>query len=144
VELPRDRIIDGSSITHLLAGRFEDVDPEKRYFYYIRTHLQAVRRSRWKLILPRPEHPLWLAPFSPNTHIAPWDDVGVEKPILYDLERDIGEHRDVAEAHPAVVKALLQLADEARSEIGDYDRIGSGARFYDLGPRRPEVEQWRE
>ena len=127
-----------------MNGRFDEARPGKSYFYYIRTHLQAVRHSKWKLILPRPEHPVWLAPFSPNNHIAPWDDIGVDTPLLYDLEADPSESRDVAASHPDVLKELLTLADKARSEIGDYDRIGADARFFDEGLRRPDADEWIE
>lgn len=27
--------------------------------------------------------------------------------------------------------------------IGDYDRIGNGARFYDDGPKRPNMNRWK-
>ena len=139
VKTPDDRVIDGRSILHLLQGRYGEADPKKNYFYYIRSHLQAVRREQWKLILARPEDPVWLAPFSPNTHIAPWDDIGVEKPMLYDLGKDIAETRDVADTYPRVVGELLDLAEEARQDIGDYDRKGAGARFFDDAPPRPDI-----
>jgi hypothetical protein len=48
----------------------------------------------------------------------------------------------VAEANPKVVKQLLSIAEKARVDIGDYNRIGSGARFFDKGARRPDVKKW--
>ncbi|MFW5728262.1 MAG: sulfatase [Spirochaetota bacterium] len=141
-DLPTDRAIDGQDIGCLLRGQFDAADRDRSYFYYLRTHLQAVRRGKWKLILPRPEEPLWLKPFAPNTHIAKWDDIGVERPILYDIVHDIGEHRDVADEHPQIVESLLALANEARADIGDYDRVGGGARFFDGNERRPDAAQW--
>ncbi len=30
----------------------------------------------------------------------------------------------------------------AGRDIGDYNRIGSGARFYDRGQKRPDAERW--
>jgi hypothetical protein len=38
-----------------------------------------------------------------------------------------------------LVKALLAFAEQTRAEIGDYDRIGSEARFFDKGPKRPDM-----
>ena len=38
---------------------------------------------------------------------------------------------------------LLKLAEWARSDIGDYDRIGTGARFYDDEPKRPDIGKKR-
>ena len=43
----------------------------------------------------------------------------------------------LAKQHPAVVKRLTDVADAARLELGDYNRIGAAARFFDDGPRRP-------
>jgi hypothetical protein len=36
------------------------------------------------------------------------------------------------------------MADEVRQELGDYDRIGEGARFYDQGPKRPDIDDWKK
>jgi len=33
---------------------------------------------------------------------------------------------------------LLKLADKARHDVGGDDRIGSGQRFFDDGPKRPK------
>jgi arylsulfatase A-like enzyme len=143
-EVPADRIIDGRDISPLLAGRFDEAEPEKAYFYYLRTHLQAVRQGRWKLHLARPVEPPWLGPFAENRHIAPADRVGFERPALYDLEADLGETTDVAADHPDVVEQLLKLAEQARRDVGDYNLIGSGQRFFDEGPRRPDSGRWIE
>jgi len=37
----------------------------------------------------------------------------------------------VAADHPDVVKRLMDVVEEARRDLGDYDRIGQGARFFD-------------
>ena len=39
--------------------------------------------------------------------------------------------------HPDIVGRLMQDADKARQELGDYNRIGTGARFFDAGEKRP-------
>ena len=41
--------------------------------------------------------------------------------------------------HPSVVKDLLELAEHAREDIGDVDRIGTNARFFDDDPKRPDI-----
>ncbi len=134
VPLPTDRIIDGEDITHLLKGRFSEADDDKTFFGYMDAELQTVRRGRWKLHLPRKSSRIRVRP---NTHIHPDDDGPVVSPVLYDLETDIGETTDVAEAHPKVVAALLKLAAQARDDIGDIDHVGKGARFFDNGEKRP-------
>jgi arylsulfatase len=115
---------------------------EKVYYYYLRTTLQAVRQGKWKLHLPRPAKRPWLAPFAQNKHIHPKDDAAFGEPLLYDLEGDVSETTNVAQANPKVVKQLLAIAEKARTEIGDYNRIGSGARFFDEGVHRPDVKKW--
>ena len=64
----------------------------------------------------------------------------IRTPLLYDLEADLSERTDVAVDHPDVVESLLALAEQAREEIGDYNRIGREARFFDSGPKRPDID----
>jgi len=141
-KVPKDRDLDGEDITHLLAGRFEEARADKVYHFYLRTTLQAVRQGKWKLHLPRPAKRPWLAPFAQNRHIHPKDDAPFTEPLLYNLENDISETTNVAQANPKVVKQLLAIAGKARTEIGDYNRIGRGARFFDKGEHRPDVKKW--
>lgn len=54
-----------------------------------------------------------------------------------------GETTDVAEAHPDVVSKLMESAERARNDIGDYNCTGENARFFDPQPRRPDAVQWR-
>ena len=139
---PKNRDLDGEDISRLLAGRFDEARMEKVYYYYLRTTLQAVRQGKWKLHLPRPAKRPWLAPFAQNKHIHPKDDAAFGEPLLYDLEGDVSETTNVAQANPKVVKQLLAIAEKARTEIGDYNRIGSGARFFDEGVHRPDLKKW--
>ena len=59
-----------------------------------------------------------------------------------DLESDMGETTDVAKAHPRVVERLLEMAQWARDDIGDHDRIDKNARFFDPKPPRPDIAKW--
>ncbi|QDU35986.1 Arylsulfatase [Maioricimonas rarisocia] len=136
-EVPDDRVIDGEDISHLMHGEFDQADPDRTYFYYLRVHLQAVRQGRWKLHFPREKEPVGAAPFSKNRHIGPADRVGFERPFLVDLERDPGETTNVAEQHPDVIRRLLARAEEMREDLGDYDRVGTNMRFFDLSNGRP-------
>ncbi len=58
------------------------------------------------------------------------------------LETDIGGRHDVAADHSEVVERLTAPADRARAELGDYDRIGSGVRFFEDGPKWPRRQPW--
>ena len=55
--------------------------------------------------------------------------------------RSIGETTDVAYRHPDVVARLTSLAEWAREDIGDYNRIGKNARFFDPDPKRPDIKE---
>lgn len=132
-KIPVDRVMDGHDLRPLLHGDPDAVSPhlEQGFFYYRYTTLEAVRSGIWKLVLPRTAHPPWTG-WSGRFHGNAVDELS-----LFHLGDDIGEQRNVAARHPDVVQRLLTLVEQARQELGDYDRTGSGARFLDEGPRRP-------
>ena len=134
VPLPRDRTIDGKNILPLITGKTAQ-SPHDAYFYYCYTHLHGVRDARWKLILPRPAKPKWMGWWARMI-----DEV--KEVQLFDLKNDIGETTNVAAKHPAVVKRLMTAVENARLDLGDCDRIGKGARFYDPQPKRPEIQKY--
>ncbi len=140
--LPENKL-DGRDLSAwLLDGPPADADSAS-FLYHVETHLQAVRQGRWKLHLPRPYPVPWLSRGLQRAHVADADRFEIKTPLLYDLDADLGERTDVAAQHPEVVKQLLALASQARAEIGDHDRIGTGARFFDAGPPRPDMNDWR-
>lgn len=112
--------------------------PDRVYYYYIFSHLQAVRKNKWKLVLPRPEHAEW-------TSFCQRFCNGVEKIELYNMETDKEELVDVAAENPAVVEDMLKEVEKARKELGDYNIVGEGARFFEDGPRRTEIKDaWKQ
>ncbi len=132
-KVPNDRIIDGHDLSQVWLGTEGATSPRKTFFYYQQTRLQAVRKGKWKLHLPGPR--LW-------PQYAKEEDLGpVEKPLLYDLEAEINEQTNLAEANPDIVKELLALAEKARTDVGDHDRMGKGARFFDDAPKRPDIKR---
>jgi len=109
-QAPTDRILDGKDIRPLLFGDRGAKSPHEAFYYYRDERLQAVRSGRWKLHTYRPE----------------WE--GAEHaPLLFDLESDIGETKDVAAENPEVVARLQVLADKARADLGDVVRGKRGA-----------------
>ncbi|RMH03306.1 MAG: arylsulfatase [Planctomycetota bacterium] len=106
-------VLDGRSILPLLLGRGA---PEDRpFFYHGPGHvLHAVRLGRWKL------------------HLKTSSQTGKEYfegrvPLLFDLERDPSETRDLAAEEPEVVARLTALAAEHEREVAEH---GS---FWDRG-----------
>ena len=141
-ELPADRVLDGRDIGPLMRGEPEAKSPHEAFYYYRETHLDAVRSGPWKLVFPRPgrDDSEWLLSKSGaflGELLEP-----VAELSLYNLEADIGETANLAGEHPEVVERLSALANRAREELGDYDRIGSGVRFFEDGPKWPRRQQW--
>jgi arylsulfatase A-like enzyme len=120
-----------------------DNDAVTQCYFYRGGELQAVRRGRWKLMLPHTA--------SSMAGQEPGRDGRIGKPSplkvgrqLYDLRADIAEQHDVAAEHPEIVAALEQLAETARCELGDplTGRTGTGIRpaggtVAATRPRRP-------
>ena len=127
--LPTDRVIDGHDVGSLLHAAEGATSPTEVVYHYQHHHLQALRRGRWKLHLPRPDK----IPGAPNWshHIAPRDAIPIPEPLLYDLHEDVSEEFDLARAHPDVVEELMALAEQARTDLGDHDRPGAGVRTFD-------------
>ena len=115
---PNDRIIDGKNILPLLQHKNWARSPHKAFYYYFMSQLRAVRSGPWKLHLG-------LDPV-----LEKWNGVPTGKCVaaLYNLESDIAEKKNVIDEHPRVVKKLMQLAEKARQDIGDYKLQGSGCR----------------
>jgi len=55
VKLSQDLTIDGKSFSDVLLKNKKG--KHDRYYYYAYTHLQAVRDSQWKLVIPRSKKP---------------------------------------------------------------------------------------
>jgi arylsulfatase len=141
--------IDGEDRWPLIAGQ-PSAKPRESFYYYAGDELQAVRSGPWKLHLPHE----YLTPAQPpgkNGKPANFENLKPEsmqmsglrgiasrhgylvkkmEPALYNLESDLGETTDVAAQHPDVVRRLLDLAEQARADLGDSltKRQGSGIR----------------
>jgi arylsulfatase A len=117
-EAPSPNRIDGYDIRPLLLGEQNAKSPYSAFYYYERDQLQAIRRGPWKLFVPLQEftkHPHFKANQTATT-------------LLFNVETDIGSTTNVADQNPEVVAELLRFAEEARLDIGDRGRPGSGQR----------------
>lgn len=117
---PTDRVIDGEDLLPLLTASTEE-GPHNTYYYYKHTHLNAVRSGEWKLVCPREATPADLGWYGRLQE-------EIADPELYNLREDVGEQHDVADEHPDVVDDLLDVADRARTDLGDRDRAGERVR----------------
>lgn len=131
---PTDRTIDGNNIRDLIHGVGRAERANDAFFYYRRTRLEAVRSGKWKLHRSRPIDSTW------ERFSKAEDAAAITKPLLFNLNTDIGETTNVASAHPEVVSRLMKLMAEAAADIGDEDRIGENARFFDSDPRRLDIK----
>ena len=127
-EIPKDRIIDGKDVTDLITGKEGAASPHEAFYTYNYLRLTAVRSGKWKLVPARPARP-------PGTGWSGRMIDAVPATQLYDLDSDIGETTDVAAKHPEIVTRLMKLVEKARADLGDYNRVGKGARFFE--PNRP-------
>ncbi|WP_345786205.1 sulfatase-like hydrolase/transferase [Coraliomargarita algicola] len=135
IEIPTGLEIDGKSIRALIEGTNTE-SPHEYYYYYCYTYLFAIRDARWKLVLPRRNSPYGMSWW------GKWID-RVDEVQLFDLDQDPEETTNLAAYYPEVVKRLLDQVEVARSELGDKDRIGSGARFHaDPMTQRPDVADY--
>ncbi len=131
-KVPTDRIIDGLDIWPLISGQPGAKSPHDALYFYWNRHLQAVRSGKWKLHFPHNFRSLTGTPGRDGRPAGyTRGSIGL---ALYDLDADVGERKNVADAHPEVVSRLKGLAEKARADLGDAltKRQGSGIR----GPGR--------
>lgn len=125
--------VDGMDVWPIISGKRNARNPHEGYcFYYEQNQLQAVVSGdgRWKLQLPHTYRTLAGGGGGKEGLPARYLQKKIEKPELYDLVADISETRDVAAAHPDVVKQLEAFAEKTRGDLGDSltGRAAKGAR----------------
>ncbi len=116
-KMPSNKI-DGVNILSLLLNE-PDANPRDELAYYYRTNsLEAVRKDRWKLLLPHTGQTYKKVP--PGHDGFPSVTSQVAVPLaLYDLSVDPGETLDVQSANPKIVADLQALAEKYRKDLGD-------------------------
>jgi len=103
VDAPSDRALDGYDLTAVLKG--EGRSPRDSVLYYRGQSVWAVRQGPWKMHY--------------KTKSGFLDDPMVEHdpPLLFNLEIDPGERRNVAAEHPEVIPRLDKLVAEHRRTV---------------------------
>ena len=110
---------DGKNISDLILGEEGAKSPHEVYAYYYLDQLQAVRSGPWKLFLP-------LEDFAQHPHFNLKN--ASDKPLLFNVDRDMSCQYDVAAEHTSVIKELTKLAEGVRADLGDRDAPGPGIR----------------
>ena len=131
------RPIDGLDIWPLLVGEPGARTPhEALFFYYHRNDLEALRCGRWKLHLPHGYRTM--RGREPGSGGSPgnYDYSARIGLALFDLTVDPDESEDLAAREPAVVRALLEIVEGMRDDLGD-DLTGREAR----GARPPGLAE---
>jgi len=113
-QAPADRKLDGGDLWPVLADEAGAKSPHEVFYYYNGLRLEGVRSGPWKLR------------FAPVPKNAKPPDAA-HKEQLYNLDSDLGESTDVAEANPGEVARLRALADAMKNDLG-LDGIGPGVR----------------
>ncbi|HRH98196.1 MAG TPA: hypothetical protein PLB55_19805, partial [Prosthecobacter sp.] len=92
VETPAPVNLDGFDQLDLILGKADARSPRRTLFSlygYKARRLESMREGRWKL------------------HLLP-------KPMLFDLQTDVGEKTDVSAQHPDIVEKLTQAEKTIR------------------------------
>ena len=125
--------IDGVSLFPMLRGDFDAKPREYFFYYYGRNNLEGVRNERFKLVLDHRGQ-------SYENHLPGNDGKSgstsqnvVRSMALYDLRRDPGERYDVRQQYPEVMQELMQVAEQARADLGDDLTGNPGANRRPIG-----------
>jgi arylsulfatase A-like enzyme len=126
-DVPADRVIDGKDISPLIFNQPGAKSPHEAFYYYHGGNLGGVRQGKWKLSFPG---------------VGRGGGGGAKKaeqlPELYDLEADLGEKTNVADAHSDIVRQLLALAEKSRDDIGDARLGRKGRNVREVGRIEPK------
>ena len=96
VDAPDDRVLDGADISGRIRGN--SASPRDTVLFYRGDILYAVRSGPWKMhFRSRPR-----SGAKETIH---------ETPLLYHLERDPSEKKDLAKKHPEIIERLKKIAE---------------------------------
>ncbi len=122
IEVPKDRVIDGTSIVPLFDGK-KITRSTPLYWHFIRAHgpvKVAIREGDWKLTAQMDHEDLKRAANITAQEIEFYKTVELTGFELYNLEEDIAETKDRSKDEPArfeeMKSTLLQKYHEVREE----------------------------
>jgi uncharacterized sulfatase len=140
VDIPKDRVIDGRDIWPLLTSA-KAKSPHEMLFGMKGPNLATIRSGKWKLHVRSPGGlpklvDNWVDPRGPDgvTLIAPYEQsqpkdypgvIGGDKAkniMLFDIEADPAEQRDVSKKHPDVVRRIKAIYEKILTEVPDFEQ----------------------
>lgn len=103
VELPQDLVLDGHDLSEMLVN--QSSSPRESMFYYRDFRLMAIRHGRYKA------HYMTQDSYVPGSNVSTEHD----PPLLYDLEIDLGERRDISTSNQSVLEEIqaIKVAHDA-------------------------------
>lgn len=134
--LPADRVCDGRDLSPYFAK--DGKDEPRTIYHYFGYQAQAIREGKWKLFVKVDKRPepvpksLW---YEHQPKVFENQHRLLAEPLLYDLEADIGETKDVAKEHPEVMARLT-------AKLAAYDATLRGdmrPMMFIEGPKAPEA-----
>jgi uncharacterized sulfatase len=161
VQLPPDLTLDGRDILPLLQDP-QATSPHEAVFGMQGKFLATIRAGQWKLHVRSPGPPMfgqlsaeekqsWIDPRGPDgvTLLAPYEQPKPDQypgllqgdppsaMMLFDLEADRGEQRNVADQHPDIVADLLARFERVKAEMPEWPEPTSAYLFRapEKGPR---------
>jgi arylsulfatase A-like enzyme len=98
--LPADHVLDGYDLSGMLTK--QRPSPRKAMFFYRDYRLMAVRHGRFKA------HFITQDSYVPGSNQATTHD----PPLIYDLQIDIGEKRNIADKRPDALSAIRRVTED--------------------------------
>ena len=114
-----EKKIDGESLVPLLTKMTSEAPHENFFFYYRTNELHAVRHKNWKFYVPHTYRSLNGKVGTNDGYPISYDMNEIETPVLFNLETDPEENRDVASENPELVAKISKIADSIRHVLGD-------------------------
>jgi arylsulfatase A len=116
-KVPSDKVMDGKDIWPVLSGASRESPHEALFYFKGNYQLEAVRSGPWKLAIA-------VQSLNMSGIQSPPDF----KPLLFNLDQDIGETTNVAAAHPTEVAKLEALVKKIGADLGTTGKPGPGVR----------------
>ena len=115
-----DHRIDGKDVWPLFTEN-EAKSPQEAYYFYYGNQLQAVRQGKWKLHFPHGYRTMAGKPGGTGGIPTRYSQAKIGL-ALFDLEKDVGESKDLSKENPEVVKRLSALGEKFQQDLSKSKR----------------------